>query len=209
MYIITDLTELHDNKVCVAVIDIETGACLRPLPYLSLAECQAQDLRPGKVVTFGRITTKPDIELPHVEDKITTFKVFRDATDLEFKTALEHGCFADAFGMPAEKKDLPFPNQALRSLITYRPQRLLLEESFGLRAWVDHWRFLPIKDPRYGKPNPTFNLNAENQHLAAAVARQEVLVRLGLTRPLKSGDAQKCYIQVNGIFTFLHGQRQL
>lgn len=206
MYIITDLTEFKDEKVCIAVIHSETGICIRPLPYLTLTDYDTQDLKPGKVIAFGRISQKPDLEPPHTEDRICSFRVQRDATLSEFKAALNHGCFEDGFGTPTLTKDLPVPNQAVRSLITHRPRQLsLVDTQFGLKAHVDRWRYLPVKDHRYCHRTAALDLSAINHHFRQALDRNEVLLRLGLTRPNRSGEAQKCYIQLNGIYTFLEG----
>ena len=45
--IVTDLTRFSaSDKVCVAVIDIETGNCMRPMPYFSSEVCKKLNLQP-------------------------------------------------------------------------------------------------------------------------------------------------------------------
>ncbi len=206
MYIITDMTEFRKEKVCIAMIDSETGTCIRPLPYLTLDDCRARDLLPGKVVAVDRLSTKPDLEPPHIEDRIGSFTPQRYATKDEFKSALKHGCFEDGFGIPTQVKQLPFPNQAVRSLITYIPQSLFLVDTpYGIKAHADHWRYLPVKDLRFCHPTAPMDLNTVNSDIRMALNRRELFLRLGFTRPLKSGEGQKCYLQVTGIYPFLEG----
>lgn len=39
--VITDLTRFSNSEiVCIAGINQETGECVRPLPYIKLAECK-------------------------------------------------------------------------------------------------------------------------------------------------------------------------
>ncbi len=52
--IITDLTRFStDEKVCIAGIDINTGECLRPMPYLKSNRCAELNIQPGAVLKIG------------------------------------------------------------------------------------------------------------------------------------------------------------
>lgn len=66
--IITDLTRFStDENVCTAVIDVQTGECLRPMPYLTSANCKELGMQPGGILK-GNLTFNPVSENPHVED---------------------------------------------------------------------------------------------------------------------------------------------
>jgi len=67
--IVTDLTRFSNpDKVCIAGIDIETGKCIRPLPYLSIAECEKLHVLPGTILS-GNFTKRLQVEGPHQDDR--------------------------------------------------------------------------------------------------------------------------------------------
>ncbi len=66
--IITDLTRFSKREiVCVAGIDIESGGCIRPMPYLKFERCKELNMLPGAILT-GEFVPTPNIVSPHVED---------------------------------------------------------------------------------------------------------------------------------------------
>lgn len=49
--IVTDLTRFsNEENVCTAVIDVKTGECLRPMPYLKSARCKELGIHPGAIL---------------------------------------------------------------------------------------------------------------------------------------------------------------
>jgi hypothetical protein len=49
--IVTDLTRFSKpDTVCVAVIDLENGNCMRPMPYFSNETCRKLNLQPGAIL---------------------------------------------------------------------------------------------------------------------------------------------------------------
>ena len=46
--IITDLTRFSNPEiVCIAGINMATSECIRPLPYISVADCKRLNILPG------------------------------------------------------------------------------------------------------------------------------------------------------------------
>ena len=51
-YIVTDLTRFKagSDDVCTAVINMDTGQCLRPIPYLTSKNVQELNMQPGAIL---------------------------------------------------------------------------------------------------------------------------------------------------------------
>jgi len=61
--IITDLTRFSKrDKVCTAGID--TGVCIRPMPYLKIRYCKKKNILPGAVLSV-QFTDFKNVESPH------------------------------------------------------------------------------------------------------------------------------------------------
>ncbi len=91
--IITDLTRFSNEKfVCIAGIDIENGECIRPLPYLTIADCKKSNILPGAVLS-GRFKSSPGMQIPHTEDMIHENLMFHGpCSDDDFRSVLSNSC---------------------------------------------------------------------------------------------------------------------
>ncbi len=67
-YIVTDLTRFSNPSiVCIGVVDLNTGECLRPMPYRKTAWVESNSVQPGTVLE-GDLEFKSDSVAPHIED---------------------------------------------------------------------------------------------------------------------------------------------
>ena len=101
--IVTDLTRFGTSeKLCTAVVDANTGECLRPMPYLSSARCAELNMHPGAILE-GDINLLPSAANPHVEDShYNNLRYLGPASSEEFKQVLDMTVFpsvSSGFGM--------------------------------------------------------------------------------------------------------------
>src|SRR5579863_8904161 len=94
--IITDLTRFNtEDRVCTAGTHIQSGRCIRPMPYLTGALCKKLGILPGSVLTGDFVPAK-GLSGPHQEDaNYTPQKLSCDgpSSSLEFKKALKSGLY--------------------------------------------------------------------------------------------------------------------
>ena len=123
--VITDLTRFRPGnpKVCIAGV-AEDGTVIRPMPYLSVDDCQRLGIHAGGILT-GEFTIQ-NRPPPHVEDASYQNLVFNGTcSKAEFKQALEatlYPSMAEGFGVPvpSREKCIPVDTPAVRSLITIK-----------------------------------------------------------------------------------------
>lgn len=122
--IITDLTRFNNNReVCTAGIDMNTGRCIRPMPYLSVADCEKLNIEPGAILK-GKFSTIRSLTGPHQEDMNHTGLQFVGPCDTSsFKQALEHGLVnnvEEGFGLPLPNghRCIPHTHHLDRSIIS-------------------------------------------------------------------------------------------
>jgi hypothetical protein len=136
--IITDVTRMSGDRVCVAGVD-HNGHCLRPLlPYpQSLQECHLYDddhsvlIRPRAVLNMF---LEPELDSlpPHSEDHLWTdsnrVEFLRYASDATWKSVLEKTAYdsvTDIFETPVLKNKRVAPGTGSRSLGTLKPVEIV------------------------------------------------------------------------------------
>ena len=88
--VITDLTRFKNTEiVCIAGIDLQTGQCIRPMPYIKSLNAKKLNLQPGSILR-GEFTPSPNIDHPHSEDHNYSGLSYRGQCSPEdFRAALE------------------------------------------------------------------------------------------------------------------------
>ena len=223
--IITDVTEMRDDEVCVAGID-EDGICVRPVVPggVRLHHLYNQG---SAVVVPGR---KVELELfdaggkaPHVEDERLLPSSIVDrglCTTPEWESVLASSCAANVSAMfdghLTEGRYVP-PGSGTRSLGTIRdvkveyvsvsdePDRRRYRMSFRDGAKSRYLR-VPVNDLTF-RTMMSRSLDAigdpvevEESLMEALHSVDRIYLRVGLTRPW--GDPEVCWTQVTGIYTF-------
>src|SRR6266516_2743238 len=122
--IVTDLTRFaNQNIVCTAGIDMATGDCIRPMPYILSSECIRLNILPGATLT-GDFTPAPNLSGPHREDHNYKELNFQGpCTSKQFRDVLVNTCWPsveEAFEITLTKdqKLLPPDHSVQRSIIT-------------------------------------------------------------------------------------------
>lgn len=219
-YIVTDLTRFGtEEDVCTAVIDMETGECLRPVPYLKNEKVKELNMHPGAILE-GEITKKSDAQNPHIEDaSYRGLKYKGPASGDEFKAILDRtlsDSVASGFGFPfgEGQKHIPAGQQVACSIITIRILPLALnihEDDYKpgriKASFTDNtghsYRYLPITDRGfydYAKKHQDDGQLGKVQSFI--LSQEEVYLRIGVSRQYQSGDRNGYWLQVNGIYTF-------
>ena len=218
--IITDLTRFStDENVCTAVIDVNTGECLRPMPYLKSAKCQELGIHPGGILK-GNLTLKPDRENPHVEHASYSNLTFHGACSGEqFLQVLENSLsdsVSEGFGIDfdANQKHVPHDQLASCSIITIRisPHQLSIHEDQykpgKIKAtFTDNsghrYRYLSITDRGFHDYAKEHQNDGRLHEVTDLINEQDsVYLRIGLSRVWAIGDRNGFWLQVNGIYTF-------
>ncbi len=227
-FIITDLTQMQGERVCVAGVDHKNQQIRIDLPppgifqqHLYLHDQQI--IRPRAVVNLS-VHTAPDRIAPHVEDfdwdRHGANQVLRIATEASWRQVLEKTTFPSVeaiFETTLHHKKNITPGTGVRSLGTIKPQTI---------DWVDYRvlqtpegekhgyriRFTDATGTRYPEITITdltfrYYVHALERKrredgvrtvIAKKLKNSEVWLRLGLTRPWQGW----CWLQVNGIYTF-------
>jgi hypothetical protein len=229
--LITDVTKMRDDGVCVASLD-EQGRSVRPIPAAGMNHRRAHlHLPDGQVVKTGALveadfTPSPLQVPPHLEDLVyrPPLRLLGLADRAEFTRRLKASCAPNLRGLyGAEVHDAPKAylrdGTGARSLGTVRPSLLMgfdLEERkgtlrprlrFATREENGFWD-LPIVDlALWGWINQV----AATRSLASAQAAIDALLRRGGETYLRIGlargfsnpdwDGKRCYLQVIGIHT--------
>jgi len=220
-YIVIDLTRFKEGNddVCTAVIDMETGECLRPMPYLKGVRVRELNMHPGAVLE-GEITKNIGAENPHIEDaSYRDLKYKGPASGEEFKAFLERtlsDSIESGFGVPfgEGQKHIPAGQQAACSIITIRilPRTLTIHEDaykpgrikVSFTDNMGHsYRYLPITDRGFYDYAKKHQDDGQLDKVQSFILSQvEVYLRIGVSRQYQSGDRNGYWLQVNGIYTF-------
>lgn len=216
-YIVTDLTKLDGSNVCVGVIDISTGKCLRPwTPNRLTSEwIKEHDIQPG-VKLDGKITVSPDVTRPHIEDAYHVNLInLGPLPATEFKKLLEESVANSvSAGLQASIPDgdrcVHISENPVRSLVTIKASHKSFSVSYDhennkLRASFSDgsgqlYENLPIGDICLNRAfSLCGNLTLEelNQFL---LKQEEIYLRIGLTRKYKGQEVY--WLQLNGIYVF-------
>lgn len=221
-YIVTDLTRFKkDDIVCTAVIDMETGACLRPMPYLESEMVKKFNMHPGAIIE-GEITLQHNAQNPHVEDAdYQKLNYLGPATNHDFKAVLDQTLspsiaagfnvnFADG------QKYIPVGEQAACSIVTVKisPSDLSIhEDNYNpgkIKASITdgddrYYSYLPITDLGFHGYAMKHYQDGELTTLRRFIRSQdELYLRVGVGRRHKpqGSDKDGFWLQVNGIYTF-------
>ena len=219
-YIVTDLTRFSNPEiVCSAVIDMDTGQCLRPMPYLKSDIVQNLNMHPGAILD-GNITLKRDVHNPHIEDaSYSDLKYIGPASTADFKSILDRTLspsVSSGFGVQFEagQKHIPVGQQAVCSIITIQvsPSELRIhEDQFKpgkIKATLTDnsghsYRYLSITDRGffdYAQKHQNDGKLFELQRFLRS--QEEIYLRIGVSRQFQTGDRDGYWLQVNGIYTF-------
>lgn len=221
-YIVTDLTRFSAlDKVCTAVIDVATGNCLRPMPYLGSENVKKLNMHPGAILE-GKITQHPNADNPHLEDASWEgLKHKGRVSGDEFKAILD-GTLSDSvasgFGitLAENQKHIPVGVQASCSIVTIKISPLLLSihedqhKPGRIRAsFADaeghYFSYLSITDRGFYDYAKKHHDDGELRNLRKFIQSQvELYLRVGVSRQFQNPrDGRNGYwLQVNGIYTF-------
>ena len=218
--IITDLTRFSTHeKVCIAAIDVRTGECLRPIPYLKSETVAKLNIHPGAILE-GDISINDDAKNPHIEDaSYKNLKYIGAASIEEFKSILERTLstsVASGFGVSFSigQKYIPVETLATCSIITIRvsPASIEIHEDQykpgKIKAsFVDDaghsYSYLSITDIGffdYAKRHQDDGKLRKVQEFI--LSQNEIYLRVGVSRRWKIDNRDGYWLQVNGIYTF-------
>ena len=220
-YIITDLTRFNKHdEFCIAVIDRETGQCLRPMPYLKSAKIKELNIHPGAILS-GDITIKNSLCTPHIEDSEynTNLKYLGACSGDEFKTILDKTLsksVEEGFNIILDdgQKHIPKSTTAKCSIVTIKIEPKLLnihKDSYNPKrikaSFTDnnfhYFSYLPITDRGFydyaEKYNTEDNLKKVREFIHS---QQEIYLRIGVGREHTIKDKAGYWFQINGIYTF-------
>ncbi|MEK6746134.1 MAG: hypothetical protein AABY33_03795 [Pseudomonadota bacterium] len=219
-YIVTDLTRFNaEEQVCTAVIDMDSGQCLRPMPYLTSKNVEELNMHPGAILR-GDISLDPSAVNPHVEDATRgKLEYHGPASGIDFKAVLDRSLSNSVelgFGitLTENQKHIPFGEYANCSIVTVKisPEALSIHEdqykpgrikaSFT-DAEGHYFSYLPITDRGFydyaKKHQDDGQLRSVRQFIKS---QAELYLRVGVSRRHQSGNRDGYWIQVNGIYTF-------
>lgn len=218
--IITDLTRFQNpNIVCTAGTDIESGVCIRPMPYLQTAGCERLNILPGAILR-GEFTAMTGLSGPHQEDMRYSKLTFSGPSSSdEFEKALETGLqdsVEEGFELQLNsgQKHVPVGHSVLRSIITLNidPDSIeIIEDRYNPGKTKIHFvdgsgrefRYLPITDlglHRYAESHRAAN---DLERVNAFIKSQPLAyLRVGLSRAWSNGSINGYWMQVNGVYTF-------
>jgi len=218
--IITDLTRFSTAEtVCTAGIDVDTGECLRPMPYLKSARCAELNIQPGAILK-GDLNYNDNASYPHIEDaSYSDLKFIGPCSKEEFKAILD-GSLSESvskgfgFEFDIEQKHIPIEMNATCSIITIKiaPHRIQIHEDQYKPGKVKcsftdqsghQFRYLSITDrgfydyaQRHQGDDSLFQLQNFLQ------TQEDIYLRIGLSRAFQISGRNGYWLQVNGIYTF-------
>lgn len=227
--IVTDLTRFSNPEiVCIAGIDVETGQCIRPMPYLKALECQQLKVLPGAILS-GVFSPIPQASGPHQEDRSYKNLRFEGICSSEdFKAVLQKTTFKsieDGFEISLQnnQKHIPVNHPIDRSIITIRADTSdieIVEDNYKQGKLKLHfrdgsgrfYRFISITDLGFYRYAEVCHHADDLDGLNAFISSQsEAYLRIGLSRSwARPGESEKVYwMQVNGIYTFPQYHRKI
>lgn len=222
MYLVTDLTRFSagNPNVCTALLDIETGRCVRPMPYFTYEVMKKHGILPGALFS-GSFQPVKAVTAPHVEDcdfsdlvyhGPASKRQFRDVLDASLTPSVGQG-----FGVPlaAGQKVIGEGVGCGCSIITIRvhPAKISVHPDGYNKEKIkasftdgsgQQFRYMPITDLGFYDYSKNHRKDGAieiiNAHLNSV---DEVYLRVGLSRIYDAPDGRRGYwIQVNGIYTF-------
>jgi hypothetical protein len=218
--IVTDLTRFsNEDIVCTAGINIDTGGCIRPMPYLKTTECKRLKLLPGAILS-GLFSTPSKLYGPHKEDMdYTNLKFEGPCTTGEFISALEVNLYNNVeegfeIQLAYNQKHIPLDHPLDRSIITVKvdPYELkVVEDKYNpgkikvnFTDSIGHqFRYMPITDLGFylyaKKHHESNDLDKLNDFINS---QNNIYLRIGLSRAWDNKTIEAYWMQVNGIYTF-------
>ncbi|MDZ4766030.1 MAG: hypothetical protein SGI73_15900 [Chloroflexota bacterium] len=230
--LITDLTQMSRDTVCVAGVTHQGVIVrpILPPPGISERHLFGGDqiiIRPRAVVTMD-LKPKKAPEPPHIEDHIwyqpETASMSRLADDKTWRAALDkliYPSVQDIFEVELEKNRSLEPGTGVRSLGTVCAR--IVKFSYAVDehqipkfrlSFYDHadvgYFNLPITDltlrhyARWLTGQQKLAYEDASAQIEREIRKSVVYLRVGITRPFQKSrhDDEKCYVQVNGIYTF-------
>ena len=218
--IITDLTRFSNKQiVCTAGVDLTTGQCVRPMPYLTTSECKRFNIFPGAIIK-GEFTPVQQLTGPHQEDVLyKNLTCLGACSSSDFKLALQAGLF-DTVGsgfqieLEQNQKYIPVGHSVDRSIITikaqhgkaevvesaYNPEKIML----NFKDNSGHaFKYMPITDLEFhGFAESCHTMNELKPLNDFICSQAEVYLRIGLSKPWNNGKTNGYWMQVNGLYTF-------
>ena len=226
MLVITDLTLMSADEVCIAGVDGD-GKCIRPVTPSGVKRHQL--FQRGRLAVYPRAKILFDlspapIAPPHIEGQRFnpgSIAIQGICSDSEWEAILQKTCFPSVAEMFDGNLDggrrVPTGAQT-RSLGTIGDGRIIrvgIDDSFGSRQFR-----LDFADPS-GKEYRRFPINdlafrtyfqktieilgereAESVVLQALLSTKRIYLRIGLARPETLGDhPEACWTQVTGTYT--------
>jgi len=221
--IITDLTKFgNEDLVCIAGISLDTGKCVRPLPYLKSNICKKYNILPGGILS-GTFSKATQCSPPHTENmNYSNLKFHGQSSSKEFENILSQKISSSVeegfkIFLDDRQKHIPIETPPELSIITLsiNPYQIDITENTYKQGKIlfnftdssgKNFRYMPITDLRYNSyaNKNVLELDASLSRLNNFINSQRtVYIRIGLTRPYSSQDGRNGYwIQVNGIYTF-------
>jgi hypothetical protein len=226
--VITDLTRMHEGRVCVAGYD-DSGVCVRPvLPPPGTCESTLYGggqpiVFPFAVVEYDLI--KPFSHPPHTEDQLYDPRSVRFCRQLDpnERRRLLAGTLSPGVGNMFEApivSDQGFyvlSGQGVRSLGTIQPRRIVrvVHELGPEGQWKYRLGFVDRQDALYWLTvtDLTWRYYFDYQRghgkrpqqicseLLGSLRRCEVFLRIGLTRGWQM-HPERCYLQITAVHSF-------
>ncbi|WP_245673637.1 dual OB domain-containing protein [Endozoicomonas ascidiicola] len=226
--IVTDLTRFSKpDKVCTAMIDTNTGECIRPMPYFSSKVCKDHNIQPGAIFT-GNLSFQTNATYPHIEDaSYSGLKFQGPASSDEFKDVLIASCANSVsegfdYEFSVRQKHIPVDADVHCSIVTIKVssnQIQIHEDQYKSGkiklTFTDEsgheFYYLPITDRGFYD----YAMGHQNDDQLDTVqdfieSQDEIYLRIGLSRAYNPDGVRNGYwLQVNGIYTFPNYQRDV
>lgn len=207
--IVTDLTRFaNPNICCLAGIDMETGECIRPLPYLEKNSIISCDIKPGTILR-GNFDPCHTIVAPHTEDhdyEISKLEYKNPETLTEFYSILEKDSVLSiegGFNTRVEGKKIKPEDAPSCSIITLKvPSNNVevIKDNYGkIRVHLtdetgNHFNYLSLTDLKTFESIMTSgSIDGINNNISRSTF---TYLRIGLSR-IHEGSY---WLQVNGIY---------
>ncbi len=237
--VVTDLTRFSNrDKVCLAGIDLDTGACIRPLvekngknDYISFDGVKEHKVIPGSILE-GDFVPVPGSAVPHSEDHrvIGKLSVKGAASSDDFESILDRSSVPtvrSGFGHLPENRLYSTNNPPGKSIITLkltspRTQFRMSADKYNNEKFKAHLvdasgfrlEWLPVTDLGFSDHIQSIrNDDPDFARLNLFLQAQRVLyIRLGLARQYanpNNPERDGYWVQVNGIYSFPNYRQDL
>lgn len=218
--LVTEVTRMSGDLVCVAALDIHSGRMVRPLQGDGSNWEEAKWTQAGYMVVGNVLSlvsaAQGNPAYPHASEdhRVATVRLLGAATQSELYEACRETADGDVdsiFGGELVDGKYVVADQKCRSLgcIMIPSSKLKASEFYGkvqvsYRDGQGVWHNFPVTElATKSVGDAVSGAAALNARLAAASFFKPVAVRLGLARAWDGGakayDPKRCYLQANGI----------